>query len=66
MPYNVRRANELRDGKTAHDLILEQLSLLDDEMKGIFESISKQETDKLRVHGRYLEQLFEKTDIFVP
>lgn len=66
MPYNVRRGNELRDGKTAHDLMLEQLTLLDNEMEGIFESISKEETDQLRVHGRYLEQLFEKSDIFVP
>ncbi|MCA9839628.1 MAG: PrgI family protein [Trueperaceae bacterium] len=65
IPYNVRRGQVLKDGKTAHDLMLEQLTLLDHEMKGIFESITKQETDQLRVHGRYLEQLFEKSDIFV-
>ena len=65
IPYSVRRAQILKDGKTAHDLMLEQLTLLDREMKGISEGITRQETDKLRVHGRYLEQLFEESDLFV-
>lgn len=66
MPFKLRRGETLKDGKTAHDLMLEQLTLLDREMHGIFESVTKQETDSLRVHGRYLEQLFEETDLFVP
>jgi hypothetical protein len=65
IPYNIRRGQIMKDGKTAHDLMLEQLTLLDREMKGISEGITKQETDKLRVHGRYLEQLFEESDLFV-
>lgn len=55
----------VQDGKTARKLLLEQLTLLDEEMKDIVEDISHNDTQKLIVHGRFLADKFKKEELLV-
>ncbi|OQY43634.1 MAG: hypothetical protein B6242_14315 [Anaerolineaceae bacterium 4572_78] len=48
----------LQGGKTAHQLLLEQLDLLDQEMKNIAKSIDEADSQKLLIQGRFLEERF--------
>lgn len=50
----------VQDGKTAKDLLIEQLDLLDDEMKEIAEDLGRGSAQRLIAHGRFLEAKFEE------
>lgn len=52
----------IRDGKTARQLLNEQLDLLDREMKEIVVDMSANDVQKLLAHGRFLEQKFNQAD----
>ena len=55
----------IKDGKTAHDLLLEQLSLLDGELKEILEDIHHDDTQSLLAHGRFLKDKFGKSELWL-
>lgn len=48
----------LRDGKTALGLLSDQLDLLDLEIDEIGDAVRHRDSDRLLVHGRFLEQAF--------
>ena len=55
----------VKGGKTAHQLLLEQLELLDTQLKEILEDIHRQDTQRLLVHGRFLREKFGKTELWL-
>ncbi|HVN56443.1 MAG TPA: hypothetical protein VMT46_19105 [Anaerolineaceae bacterium] len=54
-----------KDGKTPRQLVLEQLTLLDEEMKGVVEAVYKNDTQKLMVQGQFLKEKFQKSSLVV-
>ncbi len=64
LPPAFRSLHPVQDGKTAKQLLLEQLNLLDQEMKEIVEDFYRNDTQRLMAHGRFLEQKFSQTDLW--
>ncbi|MCB1770503.1 MAG: hypothetical protein KDJ31_12515 [Candidatus Competibacteraceae bacterium] len=58
LPSAFARLHPLRDGKTAHQILLEQLDLLDGKMREIAADIHRQDSQQLLIHGRFLEDKF--------
>jgi hypothetical protein len=64
LPPAFANMHPIRDGKTARQLLVEQLDLLDKEMQELVAAAAANDTQKLLAHGRFLEQKFQKDDIF--
>jgi hypothetical protein len=50
------------NGKTAHDILIDQLELLAKKMDEISDDVSRADTDKLIAHGRFLDEKFGPDD----
>jgi len=55
LPRDYATTEVLRDGKTAQELLLDQVTLLDDTMREIADSLNRSGSDRLAAHGRFLE-----------
>jgi hypothetical protein len=64
LPLAFRTLHPVQDGKTAEQLLLEQLNLLDQEMQEIVQDFYRNDTERLKAHGRFLEQKFRRTDMW--
>ena len=53
----------VRNGKTPKDLLLEQLTLLDDKMKEIAQDMHQHDADRLLANGRFLEDRFGRSGL---
>lgn len=62
LPPAFANVHPIRDGKTARQLLNEQLDVLDREMKEIVKLVAENDTQKLLAHGRFLEQKFQQDD----
>ena len=58
LPSAFARLHPLRDGKNAHQILLEQLELLDGKMREIAADLHHRDSEQLLVHGRFLEDKF--------
>ena len=63
LPPAYANLHPVKNGKTARQLLSEQLDLLDNSMQQIVEDIHRNDTQKLVVHGRFLEEKFRKDDL---
>lgn len=63
LPPAYARLHAVRDRKTAQQLLLEQLDLLDHEMKEIVADFNQDNTQKLMAHGRFLQDKFYEGDV---
>jgi hypothetical protein len=64
LPPAFANLHPIRAGKTARQLLDEQLDLLDREMQELLVVAAANDTQKLLAHGRFLEQKFQKDDLF--
>lgn len=64
LPPAFRSLHPLKGGKTAKQLLLEQLEILDGEMKEIAQDFYRNDSQRLMAHGRFLESRFQKTDLW--
>ena len=64
LPPMFRRMHPVKDGKTAHALLIEQLTLLDQKMKEALVSLHENDTQALLVNGRFLQERFGATPTF--
>jgi hypothetical protein len=64
LPPAFRTLHPIKDGKTAKQLLLEQLDVLDREMQQIVVDFYRNDSQKLMAHGRFLESRFHETDIW--
>lgn len=55
LPPTFARVHPLRDGKTAKQILLEQLTLIDDTMKDVVVNIHRQDANQLLANQRFLE-----------
>lgn len=64
LPKAFANIHPVRDGKTAHQLLLEQLDVLEREMKEIEYDFYRSDTQRLLAHGRFLEDKFQDTELW--
>lgn len=64
LPRVYARFHPVRDGKTSRELLLEQLAVLDAEMKQVAEEVNRDNVDALEAHGRFLQSRFGHSDKF--
>jgi hypothetical protein len=60
LPAAFARLHPVKGGKTANQVLLEQLDLLDAEMKKIVVDLHRRDMDALVAHGRFLKEKFSK------
>jgi len=65
LPPAFANLHPVRGGKTARQLLLEQLDLLDKQMQEVAVDLAKNDTQKLLAHGRFLESKFRKGDLLL-
>jgi hypothetical protein len=65
LPPAFRNLHPIKDGKTATQLLLEQLEILDREMKEIVEDFYRNDSQRLMAHGRFLEAKFRKAELWI-
>ena len=58
LPAGYRRMHSVGGGKTAHDVLQEQLGLLDSKMQEILVSVNENDTQALLANGRFLKEKF--------
>ncbi len=58
LPRAYANYQPIKDGKTARQLLFDQLDLLDREMKAVVRDIYQNDTQKLVVHGQFLKDTF--------
>lgn len=63
LPKAYANIHPVKDGKTAKQLLLEQLNLLDAEMKSVVQEVYRNDTQQLIVHGRFLQDKFQKSSL---
>jgi len=62
LPPAFRASHVLKDGKTARDLMTEQLGLLDGKMREIIANVASSDAQALLANGRFLEAKFRAPD----
>jgi hypothetical protein len=62
LPPVFRLTRVLKDGKTARDLLLEQLAMVDDQMKEVVGNVARGDVDALLANGQFLEARFRDRD----
>jgi hypothetical protein len=65
LPPVFRTTHALKDGKTARELLSEQLGLLDGKMKEIVANVAGADAQALLVNGKFLEMKFQQPDFLV-
>lgn len=56
----------LANGRTAHDVLLEQLNTMDTKLREVGEDIARNDTDRLMANVRFLQERFASSPIEVP
>jgi len=62
--YAERRA--VAGGRTPHDVLLEQLQLMESKMAEVADDIARHDTDRLLAHGRFLRDKFAGSSLDLP
>jgi hypothetical protein len=58
LPRSYADSHIVSDGKTAHQLLCDQLDLLAQEMDEVFDAVCRADVDALVTHGRFLREKF--------
>jgi hypothetical protein len=63
LPRGYANRVPVSDGRTARQVLLDQLALLEAKLGEVVEAIAKGDTDRLLAHGRFLEDRFARPEI---
>ena len=63
LPAGYATTRLLAEGKTAQEILLDQLGLLEKEMTEVADAFSKNDLDRLRAHGRFLANRFGRSEL---
>jgi hypothetical protein len=66
LPPAFRATHVLKDGKTARELFLEQLVMLDEQMQEVVANVARGDADALLANGQFLEAKFRDRDFIRP
>ncbi len=64
LPPAYRRMHVVKGNKTAKDLLIDQLTILEEEMKILVEDLHKQDVKDMVAHGQFLQTKFKTPDFF--
>ena len=53
----------VQDGKTAHDILMDQLNLMDTKMKEMANAIAQNDTDRLLANARFVQERFASSSL---
>ncbi len=62
LPRRYADTKPIQDGKTAHDMLGEQLDLIDSKMRDISDALARDDAARLLAQSRFLEDRFGKHD----
>jgi hypothetical protein len=62
LPPAFRTTHVLKDGKTARQLLDEQLALLDDKLREVVANVAASDANALIANGQFLEMKFNQPD----
>ena len=65
LPPAFRASHPLKDGKTAHALLQDQLALLDEQLREVVANVAHADAQALLANGRFLEAKFRQPDFLV-
>jgi hypothetical protein len=65
LPTVFRNTHPLKDGKTARQLLSDQLSLLDSKMREVVTNVASADAQALLANGQFLEMKFNQPDFLV-
>jgi len=65
LPSMFRNTHPLKDGKTARQLLADQLALLDNKMREIVANVANADAQALLANGQFLEMKFNQPDFLV-
>ncbi len=66
LPDNFKDSHDLGGGKTAKDILLEQLDILDTTMKDLVGDVYQEDAQSLLIHGRFLKEKFADQKFTLP
>ena len=66
LPPAYRTTHVLKDGKTARDLLTEQLKVLDQQMQEVVANVARGDAEALIANGQFLEAKFRERDFLNP
>ena len=66
LPPAFRATHVLKDGKTARDLLRDQLTVLDEQMREVVTHVARGDADALLANGQFLEAKFRDRDFIQP
>ena len=66
LPPEYATSRPLQDGRTARQVLLEQLELINSKMEEVADAVHQRDTDRLLASGRFLEERFGKGDLSLP
>jgi hypothetical protein len=66
LPRAYATLHRLSDGRTAAQLLLEQLTLLDAKLGAVADAVNKNDADALLANGRFLEDRFGSSPLSLP
>jgi hypothetical protein len=66
LPRAYASLHRMPDGRTAAQVVLDQLTLLDSKLEEVAEAVNKNDTDALLANGRFLEDRFGSSALKLP
>ena len=66
LPEGFADSHDVGGGKTAKDVLLEQLDVLDQTMKNMVADVYKEDAQGLLIHGRFLKEKFADNEFELP
>lgn len=66
LPPAFRATHAIADGKTARQLLTEQLGLLDGQLKDVVSNVATSDAQALLANGTFLRQRFQQPDFLAP
>lgn len=66
LPTTYATLHPVKDGKTAKQVLMDQLTLLESKMYEVADTVHRNDTDRLLANGRFLEDRFGRSDLSLP
>jgi len=66
LPPAFRATRPLKEGRTARDLLTEQLAILDEQLKEVVDNVARGDAQALLANGTFLEAKFRERDFLQP
>ena len=63
IPRMYAEGRPVQDGKTAHDILMDQLKLMDSKMKEMANAIAQNDTERLLANARFVQERFASSSL---